>query len=78
MCLKMKWTCSIHNSGSFVRQLDFIHAVMETLADGLPPFMLDVAQPVELEEKGHIEGAVNIPLLDFGKNMDNCPTSTPP
>ncbi len=37
-------------------------AVMEGMAEDVPPFLLDVRQPEELEENGHIEGAVNIPL----------------
>ena len=31
------------------------------------------ANPAELEEKGHIEGAVNIPLRELGDNLDLLP-----
>jgi rhodanese-related sulfurtransferase len=36
-------------------------------------FLLDVRQPEELEEKGHIEGAVHIPLRELGQNLDLLP-----
>lgn len=36
-------------------------------------FLLDVRQPEELEENGHIAGAVNIPLRELGQNLDLLP-----
>jgi rhodanese-related sulfurtransferase len=53
-------------------------AVMEAMAEDVPPFLLDVRQPEELEEKGHIEGAVNIPLRELGKNLDKLPSFDTP
>jgi rhodanese-related sulfurtransferase len=49
-------------------------ALNEELGTDTPPFLLDVRQPEELEEKGHIEGAVNIPLRELGKNLDLLPS----
>ena len=43
-----------------------------------PPFILDVRQPNELEDKGHIEGAVHIPLRELGKNLDKLPAYDAP
>jgi rhodanese-related sulfurtransferase len=37
-------------------------------------FLLDVRQPEELEEKGWIEGAVNIPLRELVDNLDSLPS----
>ncbi len=53
-------------------------ALNEQLAGDPPPFLLDVRQPEELEEKGHIEGAVNIPLRELGKNTDLLPSFETP
>lgn len=39
-----------------------LDALNGQLAGDPPPFLLDVCQPAELEEKGHIEGAINIPF----------------
>jgi len=51
-----------------------LDALNEQLAGDPPPFLLDVRQPEELEEKGHIEGAVNIPLRELGQNLDKMPS----
>jgi len=53
-------------------------AVMEGMAEDVPPFLLDVRQPEELEENGHIEGAVNIPLRELGQNLDKLPSFDTP
>ncbi len=50
-----------------------IDAVNEMIAEGNAPFLLDVREPGELEEKGWIEGAVNIPLRDVAANVDALP-----
>jgi rhodanese-related sulfurtransferase len=50
----------------------------ESLVGDPPPFILDVRQPGELEENGHIEGAVNIPLREIGKNIDLLPSTETP
>ena len=43
-----------------------------------PPFILDVRQPEELEEKGWIEGAVNIPLREVADNIEYLPSFDTP
>jgi rhodanese-related sulfurtransferase len=50
----------------------------EILIEDPPPFLLDVRQPEELAEKGHIEGAVNIPLRELGQNIDLLPSFDTP
>jgi rhodanese-related sulfurtransferase len=55
-----------------------LDALNEQLAGDPPPFVLDVRQPEELEEKGHIEGAVHIPLRELGKNIDLLPSYDTP
>ena len=44
------------------------------LVEDPPPFLLDVRQPEELEEKGYIEGAVNIPLRELMDHVDKLPS----
>ncbi len=44
------------------------------LAEDPPPFILDVREVAELEEKGHIEGAVNIPLREITDNLQYLPS----
>jgi rhodanese-related sulfurtransferase len=39
-----------------------------------PPFLLDVRQPEEVQELGHIEGAVLIPVRDLMKHLDLLPS----
>jgi rhodanese-related sulfurtransferase len=48
------------------------------LAEDPPPFLLDVREVAELEEKGHIEGAVNIPLRELADNMHYLPSFDTP
>jgi rhodanese-related sulfurtransferase len=52
-------------------------ALMETMASP-PPFLLDVRTTEELEEKGHIEGAVHIPLNELAQNLDLLPSFDSP
>ena len=42
------------------------------------PYILDVRQPGELEEKGWIEGAVNIPLREVADNIEYLPSFDTP
>jgi len=57
-------------------------ALIETLAAELaeepPPFVLDVRTSGELEEQGHIPGAVHIPLAELGDNLDLLPSFDTP
>jgi rhodanese-related sulfurtransferase len=55
-----------------------LDALNEQLAQDPPPFVLDVRQPEELEDKGHIEGAVNIPLRELGQYLDLLPSFDTP
>ncbi len=48
------------------------------LAEDPPPFLLDVREPGELEENGHIEGAVNIPLREVADNLQYLPSFDTP
>ena len=48
------------------------------LAEDPPPFLLDVREIAEVEEKGHIEGAVVIPLRELGQNLDILPSLDTP
>lgn len=48
------------------------------LAEEPPPFVLDVRETSEVEEKGRIEGAVVIPLRQLGKNLDLLPSFDTP
>jgi rhodanese-related sulfurtransferase len=43
------------------------------LVEEPPPFLLDVRQPEEVQELGHIEGAVLIPVRDLMKHLDLLP-----
>lgn len=46
---------------------------VELMAEDSKPFLLDVREVSESEEKGHIEGAVLIPLRELGQNLDKLP-----
>lgn len=48
------------------------------LVEDPPPFILDVREVSELEEKGHIEGAVNIPLREMADNLQYLPSFDTP
>ena len=45
------------------------------LLEDPPPFLLDVREPGELEENGHIESAVNIPLREVADHIELLPSS---
>jgi rhodanese-related sulfurtransferase len=53
-------------------------ALAEELLDEPPPFLLDVRTTGELEENGHITGAVHIPLAELGQNLDLLPSFDTP
>jgi rhodanese-related sulfurtransferase len=48
-------------------------ALLEAMATDQPPFLLDVRTAEEVEENGHIEGAVNIPLDQLAQNLELLP-----
>jgi rhodanese-related sulfurtransferase len=48
-------------------------ALLTEMVEDTPPFLLDVRSKEEVEENGHIEGAVNIPLSELAKNLDLLP-----
>ncbi len=45
----------------------------EALAGDAAPLLVDVRQPEELEAKGYIEGAINIPLRELAQHLDLLP-----
>ena len=45
---------------------------------GNAPFLLDVREPLELEQNGYIAGAVNIPVRNVLKNLDKLPALDQP
>ena len=51
-----------------------IDSLGEMLAEEPPPYILDVREPGELEEKGWIPGAVNIPLREIADHIDLLPS----
>ncbi len=52
--------------------------LLEAMATDQPPFLLDVRTVEELEENGHIEGAINIPLDQLAKNLELLPSFDTP
>ncbi len=54
-----------------------LDAFAESLASN-PPFILDVRETRELEENGHIEGAVHIPLREIADNIELLPSLDTP
>lgn len=50
----------------------------QLLSEEPPPFVLDVREVAEVEEKGYIEGAVNIPLRQLAKHLDLLPSFDTP
>ncbi|MGB2895956.1 MAG: rhodanese-like domain-containing protein [Anaerolineales bacterium] len=50
----------------------------EMLADEPPPFLLDVRSIDEVAANGYIEGAVVIPVLELGMNLDLLPSFNTP
>ncbi len=55
-----------------------VEAFNTAIVENPDVFILDVREPSELEEKGHIEGAVNIPLRELGNNLDLLPAFDEP
>lgn len=51
-----------------------IEALNEMIVEGNVPFLLDVREASELEEKGWIDGAVNIPLREVADNLAYLPS----
>jgi rhodanese-related sulfurtransferase len=47
--------------------------LMEQIVIDEPPFLLDVRTSAEVEEQGHIEGAVHIPLNELAQNLNVLP-----
>ncbi len=52
--------------------------LMEQMVADEPPFILDVRTTAEVEEQGHIEGAVHIPLNELAQNLNSLPAYTTP
>jgi rhodanese-related sulfurtransferase len=52
--------------------------LMEQIVADEPPFILDVRTTAEVEEQGHIEGAVHIPLDELAQNLNSLPAYTTP
>ena len=53
-------------------------ALLEALATDQPPFLLDVRTAGEVEENGHIEGAINVPLDLLARDLDLLPSFDTP
>jgi len=68
-------------AANFQRMLETMEGYNTIQADGLmeqivadePPFILDVRTTAEVEEQGHIEGAVHIPLDQLAQNLNALP-----
>jgi len=68
-------------ASAYTTMLDTMEAYNTIDADGLfeqmvvdqPPFILDVRTTAEVEDNGHIEGAVNIPLDELAQNLNALP-----
>ncbi|GAH31760.1 unnamed protein product, partial [marine sediment metagenome] len=52
--------------------------LLEAMATDQPPFLLDVRTVEEVEENGHIEGAINIPLDQLAQNLELLPSFDTP
>jgi rhodanese-related sulfurtransferase len=52
--------------------------LMTELIEDEPPFLLDVRTTAELEENGHIEGAIHIPLAELAQHIDLLPSVETP
>ncbi len=53
-------------------------SLLEQMVSDQPPFLLDVRSTTELDETGHIEGAVNIPLHELAQKLDLLPSTETP
>lgn len=51
-----------------------VDTLNEQITEGNTPYLLDVRTVSEVEENGHIEGAVLIPLVELGDNFDKLPS----
>jgi len=49
-------------------------ALLEKMVEDAPPFILDVRTTAEVEEQGHIDGAVHIPLAELTQHLELLPT----
>lgn len=73
-------------AGAYTAMLENMEGYNTIKADGLfeamvvdtPPFILDVRTTAEVEEQGHIEGAVHIPLNELAQNLNSLPAYTTP
>jgi rhodanese-related sulfurtransferase len=52
--------------------------LLEQMVTDEPPFILDVRTTAEVEEQGHIEGAVHMPLNELAQNLNSLPAFTTP
>ena len=71
------------NYGAFLSNMEGYQqisseALAELLAEAPDTFLLDVRNVAELEEGGHIEGAVNIPLTELAQHTDLLPSLDTP
>ena len=55
-----------------------LEALNEALAAETPPFVVDVRTVGEVEDKGHIPGAIVIPLAELAENLDKLPSFDTP
>ncbi|MEW5828237.1 MAG: rhodanese-like domain-containing protein [Chloroflexota bacterium] len=53
-------------------------ALLVEMAEDNPPFILDVRTAEEVQESGHIEGAVHIPLNELAQHIDLLPALDTP
>lgn len=51
----------------------FADELAASLGNDIPPFIIDVRTMVEVEQNGHIEGGVHIPLNELAKNLKSLP-----
>jgi rhodanese-related sulfurtransferase len=47
--------------------------LLAEMVEDAPPFLLDVRTTGEVEENGHIEGAINVPLNELAQHLDVLP-----
>lgn len=56
----------------------FADGLLTEMVEDNPPFILDVRTAAEVEEQGHIEGAVHIPLSELAQQTDLLPSTDTP
>ncbi len=71
------------NIGAFLAGMEGFNstspeAVYEQLVEGEVPFLIDVRTAEELEENGHVEGAIHIPVKELAQNVDKLPSTDTP